>query len=351
MPVDLATSKLEGRKVYAVQESMVFPSDQPPAGFGPVRLEQNDVTVLLRSDSIENVKAGVDAIFGLEGGKGGGLLEVTSHRVGFTGGGFYGQQSLPSRLALAAQIPGAESIPIHAQVFLGFTTTTQANMGPGIIANLETLPGVTDQWPDGYFKQGTTMQLSHLYEDLATWYGSGPQDFATFADRLRGTFRPGLSNPPGTLTVEPPVETEADVVQDVQKYNSYGHSGSMQTIVRQFAPTPSNYGVVYPTGTAVSTRGDFNTLDNPFRYTSDPVGDRYSSKPAAGMHFIIFQATIGNFNRTRLSMDGHYSDRTLDIPPRSHNAGMNSVLFTTHRQNFLMPPRRHRSFPLAELLL
>ncbi|HEY4028406.1 MAG TPA: twin-arginine translocation signal domain-containing protein, partial [Candidatus Dormibacteraeota bacterium] len=115
MPVDLATSKLEGRKVYAVQESMVFPSDQPPAGFGPVRLEQNDVTVLLRSDSIENVKAGVDAIFGLEGGKGGGLLEVTSHRVGFTGGGFYGQQSLPSRLALAAQIPGAESIPIHAQ--------------------------------------------------------------------------------------------------------------------------------------------------------------------------------------------------------------------------------------------
>jgi hypothetical protein len=25
------------------------------------------------------------------------------------------------------------------------------------------------------------------------------------------------------------------------------------------------------------------------------------------------------------------------------------VLTTTHRQNFLVPPRRHRSFPLAEL--
>jgi hypothetical protein len=25
------------------------------------------------------------------------------------------------------------------------------------------------------------------------------------------------------------------------------------------------------------------------------------------------------------------------------------VLRTTHRQNFLVPPRRHRSFPLAEL--
>jgi len=29
---------------------------------------------------------------------------------------------------------------------------------------------------------------------------------------------------------------------------------------------------------------------------------------------------------------------------------MNSVLFTTHRQNYLVPPRRHRSFPLAEFL-
>jgi len=25
------------------------------------------------------------------------------------------------------------------------------------------------------------------------------------------------------------------------------------------------------------------------------------------------------------------------------------VLTTTHRQNFLVPPRRHRSFPLSEL--
>lgn len=27
--------------------------------------------------------------------------------------------------------------------------------------------------------------------------------------------------------------------------------------------------------------------------------------------------------------------------------GINSVLFTTHRQHFLVPPRRHHSFPLA----
>jgi hypothetical protein len=350
LPVDLVTSKLEGHTVYAVQPARTFPSDQPPAGFGPVHLEQNDVTVLLRSDSITNVMEAMNAIFGTGSHQAGSLFKVTSIRRGFAGGGFYGRQSLPSRLALAAGIPGAQSIPVHAEVFLGFTTTLQANMGPGIIANLETLPGVTDQWPHGYFRQGTTMQLSHLFEDLATWYGSGPGNFSAYADRVRAEFRPGLSVAPGTLTVNPPIESEANVVQDVQKYHSYGHSGSMQPIVRQASPTTSNYGYVYPTGTPVSTRGDFNTLDNPFSYTSDPTGNRYSNKPAAGLHFVIFQPTIGNFNRTRLAMDGHYSDKTLDIAPRSHNAGLNSVLFTTHRQNYLVPPRRHRSFPLAEFL-
>jgi hypothetical protein len=29
--------------------------------------------------------------------------------------------------------------------------------------------------------------------------------------------------------------------------------------------------------------------------------------------------------------------------------GFNDILRTTHRQNFLVPPRQHRSFPLAEL--
>ena len=352
LPVDLATSQKQKQKVYAIQEAMTFPSDQPPAGFGPVHLEQNEVAVLLRSDSIDHIMTATNALFGTGTNQAGSLFKVTSIRRGSTGGGFYGQQGLPSKLALAAKLPGAASIPPHAEVFLGFTTTLQANMAPGNIANLETIPGQTDQWPNGYFKQGTTMHLSHLYEDLATWYGSGSQDFSAFPDRVRAMFRPGLSLAEGTLTANPPTElSAANVVQDVQKYHAYGHSGSMQPIVRQNTPTTTNYGQVYPANIAVSTRGDFITLDNPFHYTSDPTGNHYSSQPAAGMHFLIFQPTIGNFNRTRLAMDGHYPDGTTLAPsPRSHSAGINAVLFTTHRQNYLVPPRSHRSFPLAEFL-
>jgi hypothetical protein len=347
MPVDLVTSKLEGHTVYAVQQAMTFPSDQPPAGFGPVHLEQNDVAVLLRSDSLTNVMEATNTLFGTGSNQTGSLFKVTSIRRGFAGGGFYGKQSLPSRLALAANIPGAKSIPPHAEVLLGFTTTLQANMGPGIIANLETLPGETDQWPHGYFQHGTTMQLSHLFEDLATWYGQG---FPTYADRVQAMLQPGLSPAPGTLTLNPPGQSEANVVQGVHQYHAYGHTGSMAPVDSTTAPTTSNYGVDYPTGTTIPVRGDFNTLDNPFHYTSDPTGDHYSNKPAAGLHFIMFQPTIAIFNRVRLAMDGHYSDQTLSVAPRSPHAGINSVLFTTHRQNYMVPSRLHRSFPLAEFL-
>jgi hypothetical protein len=42
-------------------------------------------------------------------------------------------------------------------------------------------------------------------------------------------------------------------------------------------------------------------------------------------------------------------DGRIPFPPRDRNQGFNSILRTTHRQNFLVPPRRHRSFPLVGL--
>jgi hypothetical protein len=350
LPVDLVTSKMKGHTVYALQESRTFPSDQPPPGFGPVRLEHNDVAVLLRSDSLANIMAATNALFGPGSDQAGGLFKVTSIRRGFSGGGFYGQQGLPSKLALAAHIPGAQSIPPQSQGFLGFTTTLVSNMGPGVIANLETLPGVTNQWPDGYFKQGTTMHLSHLFQDLATWYG---QSFRQYPRRVQAMLQPGLSPAPapGTLTLEPPGQSVADVAHGVRRYHGYGHTGSMAQVDSTTSPVTSHYGVAYPAGTTIPVRGDFDTLDNPFYYTSDPAGDHYSTTKAAGLHFIVFQPTIAIFNRVRLAMDGHYSGKTLPVAPRSPHAGINSVLHTTHRQNYLVPPRRHRSFPLAEFLV
>jgi hypothetical protein len=125
----------------------------------------------------------------------------------------------------------------------------------------------------------------------------------------------------------------------------------MQPTNRLQTETTSNYGHRYAASTPVSNRGDFATLDNPFYYTSDPTGDHYSSHKAAGLHFLIFVPTTETFNRVRLAMDGHFPDgKTVSVSPRSPDAGLNSVVYTTHRQNYLIPPRVHRSFPLAEFL-
>jgi hypothetical protein len=349
LPIDRATSKTKGETVYALQEARTFPSDTPPSGFGPVLLEQNHVAVLLRSDSLANVTAATNALFGSASNQAGALFTVTSIRQGFAGGGFYGDQGLPSKLALAAGIPGAASIPRQSPLFMGFTSTLVSNMGPDVIANLETLPGLTDQWPNGYFKQGTTMHLSHLYEDLETWY---KKSFPKYEQQAHAMQYPGITPAPahGTYALQPPGQSATQVAKGVKRHHSYGHSGSLSVVDSTASKTKSNYGESYPAGTTIPVRGDFNTLDNPFHYTSDPAADRYSKTPAAGLHFLMFQPTIEFFNSVRLAMDGNFPGSTLSVSPHSTHAGINSVLQTTHRQNYLVPPRRHRSFPLAEFL-
>ena len=82
------------------------------------------------------------------------------------------------------------------------------------------------------------------------------------------------------------------MAKGVKRHHSYGHSGSLSVVDSTASRTRSNYGESYPAGTTIPVRGDFNTLDNPFQYTSDPTGDHYSMTPAAGLHFLMFKPTI-----------------------------------------------------------
>ena len=50
----------------------------------------------------------------------------------------------------------------------------------------------------------------------------------------------------------------------------------------------------------------------------------------------------------RQAMDGQYADGALGSA--AVHGPFNKVLTATHRQNLLVPPRAHRSFPLAELV-
>ena len=135
--------------------------------------------------------------------------------------------------------------------------------------------------------------------------------------------------------------------RDYRSSRRIGHSASIQTTSRLQHAVVAADGTVYPKGAAVPVRADFNTLDNPFAWSVR--ADETSAVPAAGVHFVVFNPTGDDFRRNRLAMDGVLPGGTIPFPPRDRNQGFNSVLQTTHRQNFLVPPRRNRSFPLAEI--
>jgi hypothetical protein len=327
MPIDKRARK------PALVDARRFPSDPDDTV-----LEGNDVAILLRADERAHLDDALDRL------RSSGLFHVTSLRRGFAGGSFDGGASLPRQMAIAAGVPGAELIPPGSELFLGFTSTQKAAFGPGKIANFETL-GLVDIRDSGYFREGTHMHLSHVSEDLESWY----VNFA-FDERVTTAFKPGLDVPPYTQVVPMGPEqasTAADVRHQYRMSGRIGHSASIQATSRLVSDVTGPDGTVYTKGTAIPIRADFNTLDNPFFFTDE--ANVIQEGPVAGIHFVVFNPSSDDFERNRLAMDGVLPGGALGIPPGDRAQGFNSILTTTHRQNYLVPPRRHRSFPLAEL--
>jgi hypothetical protein len=324
-------------KKGALLDAMRFPSDPHET-----LLEENDVAFLLRSDHQNHIQKAATEIFDRMKG----VLAVTSIRKGFAGQ-LDGGPGLPKEMAMAAGVPGADLIPHGAELFLGFTSTQRHALGPPRIVNFETL-GLVDLGPRSYFHGGTHMHLSHVFEDLEAWYLN-----FDFRERVDTTFRPRMLVKEGTQTVpQPPAKASStgEVERDFDRFGAIGHSSSLQPASRLQHDVRGSDGTLYRKGTAIPQRADFNTLDNPFFWSATPERDRMADEPAAGLHFVVFNPSSDDFHRNRMAMDGVMpGGAKLPFAPRARGQGFNSILQTTHRQNFIVPPRRHRAFPLAEL--
>ena len=197
-----------------------FPSDPDSA-----ILEQNDVAMLLRSDSLDHISEAAKALFDERAG----LFEVTSIRKGFAGGGFGGGQSLPKKMALAAQIPGAELIPDTAELFLGFTSTQSKGLGPRKIVNFETL-GLRRPPRRATSAKARTC-ISRTCPRSST-PGTSSSISTSASTRRSGR---GSRSRTGTQTVpQAPddVATVADVSSDFRRKGAIGHSSAIQTASR-----------------------------------------------------------------------------------------------------------------------
>ncbi len=241
-------------------------------------------------------------------------------------------------------MPGADLIPEASELFLGFTSTQKAGMGPGKIANFETL-GYVDFRGSGYFRHGTHMHLSHIAEDLEAWYIN-----FDFDERVATAFRPGLRGEAGHADGAAGPEAGLDRRRRAPRLPQHGprsatarRSRRRRACARRGRPD----GTRLPEGHRDPDPRRLQHARQPVRLVGARRRDR--REPAAGVHFVVFNPSSDDFHRNRLAMDGVLPGGKIPIQPRARAQGFNSVLSTTHRQNFLVPPRRHRSFPLAEL--
>ncbi len=325
---------------WALIDSIKFPKD--PA---TLILEHNDVSFHFKSDYNEHVSDVMRALFypGTQCLNGipaenvyvGDLFNLTSVRRGFAGRG------MPKLMAKRLRIPGADKIPDGAMLFMGFTSSHLHGLAQGNLPSFETIPGYTDQKPDSYFAHGTIMHLSHIALDLEGWYSLNQKD------RLHRMFNPRRDDEPEVLSPSQAPETSTFKEQleaDAKQYGMIGHNAQMQFLSRVEKDTVTAYGETLPKGTVIFLRQDFDTVENPFEFDA---GRPVSPIPVPGVHFIGFASSGQLFEKMRKEMDGVELERKYNLA--RENTGFTKFLVTTHRQNYLEPPRSHRSFPLAEL--
>lgn len=256
-------------------------------------LQRFDAALVLAADDADRLQAVEREQFRRDtGSRLGAVFERTGTRTGFIGEG------LPADFGDAA---GADDVPIpeDAPMFTGFRSfrsDTQASEDHVTIDS-------------GDFAGGTTMHLSHIALSLDRWYSMAEDE------RVARMFSPEFSSADvEELTTSVPFE--GDVPSSVAEHGVAGHH-------EKVARARSG-------GEPRILRRDFNSADG--------------REPS--VHFLSLQESLADFRHTRRSMNGWYlRDEHSDVTDRRNN-GLLSILRTTARANFYVPPRENRAFPL-----
>jgi len=329
----------EGEPVLA--EATRFPRDPEN-----LVVEHNEVCFHFKSDFRSHIDEAIVALF--SPGKSvlngiaaenvfiGDLLSLTSIRRGFAGRG------MPRRIGIALGIPGAEKIPAGAMLFMGFTSSHVHGLAAGNLASYETVPGWTNCVPGDYMAGGANMHVSQISIKLDQWYALDHRD------RLQRMFDPRRTDAEEVLSPDqcPATSTfHAERDADVERFGLVGHNEQMQFLSRVEEETTTAYGQVIPRGSTFFLRQDFDTIENPFEFWADGL---VRPQPSAGVHFVGIGPSAQHFQLMRREMDSPELAEAHHLPDK--NVGFTDFLVNTHRQNYCLPPRAHRSFPMVELL-
>jgi hypothetical protein len=344
--------KLLSDKTRSVlEEAVPSPTDVSPQNPGitkqtfnvPVVIENNDILITLRSDKSANISdvlawlAGSNRLNGrfVPSPAFNGLLKNTSTRVMFQ------QVGLPRKVADSNKLPYASKINPKSPMFMGFFDQ-QVN-GSAVSAADVTLAGtntarLSTAKSGDYFDNGSIQHLSHNIDDLAQFYA----DDEPYTERVQYMFR---SNPipsegntdqftdgGGPSAFSNATHGPGDAALNAQAVNTFngehrmGHESALQRSSRAANGDPLH---IRMDGTG------FDSLDVPDG-TNQPK-----------LQFTAFIPTAEFFRVMRVNAAS--LDLVNQFGVLDEDNGLERFITATRRQNYLVPPRRHRSFPLVEL--
>lgn len=342
---------------FALTEAVPGPTDVSSQNAGitkqtfniPVTIERNDFLLTVRSDNtsyIQDVLAWLGGSNSLAGHPitspplFSSLATVTSSRAQFV------QLGMPSYVAGVNGLPFANEINSQSPMWMGFLDQQTDGAGPAQICTFagNSSARLTTAQPGDYFDNGAIQHLSHVIEDLAQFYARPSQSDPAgepFTERVQYMFRsnpiPSVGNQdqftngggPGMFdNVFQGTNDAANNAQAINTFNGEHRLGHLACLQRSSRA---------PDGTPIHIRMDGPGFDN----LDVPDG---SNQPK--LQFTIFVPTGTFFTTMRINQ------ASLDLQNQfgvaDDDNGLERFLTATRRQNFLVPPRRHRAFPLVE---
>jgi hypothetical protein len=346
-----------------------------------VVIENNDVVFHFRSDSMVNLAAIPLWFNGSNNlnGKGvpspnfNGLFSFQTQRIQFT------QVGMPRTVANNNGFEFAPRMNPDSPMNMGFTDQqTNASGSPAIVTFVgNSSAKITNANPGDYFDNGSIMHLSHNIEDLYQFYSTPNQDSRhpdgeSFQERVQYMFR---SNQLGTSNGLPATGNADQFTNgggpahinnvfqgtNAAQLGAQDSAGTFTSSNQSLSATFTGLGRIgheaalqrlsrAADGTPMHIRNDgpgFDSMDVPAFQLFPGQGTFAPGSQQFKLQFAVFMPTADLFQRMRVAVAAQDFQAQFGVDPDDN--GLERFITATRRQNFLVPPRRHRAFPLLEL--
>jgi hypothetical protein len=350
-----------------------------------VVIERNHMLFHLRSDSLANLN---DVLAWLKGSnrlKGNtitspafnGLINFGTTRVQFV------QRGLPRQMANNNRFEYATRINPDSPMWMGFLDQQTDSAGPAAICTMagNSSARLTNAAPGDYFGQASVMHLAHDIEDLFQFYALPNQDSrhpdgepaderimymfranqtgttnglpspfnandpftnggcpAFVPNKFQGTNDATLDSKDAGGTFNPNASPAVQQTQTFTGAPRIGHEQALQRSSRAADGTPIHIRVDGP---------GFSNLDVPAFQTFPGGATVAAGSMQPKLEFAVFMPTAESFRRMRADVAAQdLQSQNPNLDPADN--GLERFITATRRQNFLVPPRSNRAFPLTE---